>query len=241
MSFIYHTFFFDPLYNALIILFHLLPWADAGIIVILLTVLVRLVLYPLSKKAVVTQMKMSEIAPEIEEIKRKFKDKPDEQARQTLSLYRTKKINPFAGIAMIVIQIPLIFALYRIFLHFSEINTALLYSFVPTTTAINQVFLGLIDLGSKSVPLALLAAASTFFQLYLSPTNAKPAKKDQSVTESLTSNIQTQMKYVFPVMVFFISYTIPAVISLYWITTNSFTIAQEVVIKKKHTPQTRLS
>ena len=96
MSFLYHTFFFDPLYNALVLLFTILPWADAGIIVVLLTILVRLVIFPLSKKAVLTQVKMSEIAPELAKIKEQYKDKTEEQARQTLALYREKGVNPFS-------------------------------------------------------------------------------------------------------------------------------------------------
>src|SRR4051812_38944032 len=120
MSFLYHTFFFDPLYNALILLFKLLPWADAGLVVIILTTLVRLILFPLSRKAVLTQVRMNEVAPELEKIKEKYKDKPEEQAKKTLELYREKKINPFSGILVILIQLPVIFALYRIFLHFSD-------------------------------------------------------------------------------------------------------------------------
>ena len=72
MSFLYHTLFFDPLYNTLILLFNLLPpIVDAGMIVILLTILVRIIIYPLSKKAVLTQVRMSEIAPSLAEIKEK--------------------------------------------------------------------------------------------------------------------------------------------------------------------------
>ncbi|MBX4181450.1 YidC/Oxa1 family membrane protein insertase, partial [Candidatus Parcubacteria bacterium] len=95
MSFLYHEFFFNPLYNILILLFKVLPWADAGVIVILLTILVRLVLFPLSRKAVLTQIRMAEIGPELAAIKEKYKDKTEEQARRTLALYKEKKVNPF--------------------------------------------------------------------------------------------------------------------------------------------------
>ncbi len=236
MSFLYHTFFFDPLYNALIILFNILPWADAGVIVIILTTLVRLLLFPLSRKAVLTQIRMNEIAPELEKIKETYKDKPEAQARETLALYRAKKVNPFSGIVVILIQIPLIFALYRIFLHFSEMNTDVLYSFVHMPEHFNTLFLGLLDLTGSSIFLALLAALSTFFQLRLSAQTQKPATKGNgSFGENLTRNMQTQMKYFFPVMVFFISYKISAVIALYWLTTNLFSIAQEIYIRRNAT------
>lgn len=231
MSFLYHTFFFDPLYNTLILLFRIFPWADAGVIVIMLTTLVRLVLYPLSKKAVLTQLRMQEIAPEIDELKSKHKDKPEELARATLALYRKKKVNPFSGILVVLIQLPLIFALYRIFLHFSEVRTDLLYSFVPAPGEFNTLFLGLLDIADKSILLALLAALTTYYQLKISTQGQKPSKGD-SLGENLAKSMQTQMKYFFPIVIFFISYTLPSVISLYFIATNIFSVIQEVVIKK---------
>ena len=232
MSFLYHTFFFDPLYNALILLFRLLPWADAGIVVILLTTLVRLLLYPLSRKAVVTQLKMNEVAPELEKIKEKYKDKPEEQAKQTLALYREKKINPFSGILVILVQLPLIFALYRIFLHFTEIRAELLYSFVHAPEHINTLFLGILDVSGPSIILALGAALSTFFQMKISAVNQK-VSNGNSFGENLSKSMQSQMKYLFPVMVFFISYRLSAVIALYWLTTNLFSVGQELFVRRK--------
>src|SRR3989344_6050587 len=168
MSYLYHSFFFDPLYNSLIFLFQIFPWADAGIVVVILTILVRLFLFPLSRKAVVTQVKMAEIGPELNAIKEKYKDKAEEQARRTLALYKEKGVNPFSGILVIIIQIPIILALYQIFLHLPEVNSNLLYSFVVAPEHICIVFLGLLDITAKSVTLALLAALSTFFQFQVS-------------------------------------------------------------------------
>lgn len=234
MSFIYHTFFFDPLYNALTILFNILPWADAGIVVILLTTLVRLALFPLSRKAVLTQIRMNEIAPEIEKIKERNKNNSEAQARETLALYQEKKINPFSGIVVVLIQLPLIFALYRIFLHFSEMNTDLLYSFVSAPEHINMMFLGILNLDSHSTLLAIGAALSTFFQLKLSTQSAHANKTPtQSFGDNLAKNMQSQMKYIFPIMVFFISYKISAVIALYWVTTNLFSIGQELFVRRR--------
>ena len=231
MSFLYHTFFFDPLYNVLVLLFKILPWADAGIIVIILTILVRLIIYPLSRKAVLTQVKMTEIGPDLAKIKEKYKDKTEEQAKQTLALYREKGVNPFSGILVIIIQIPFILALYQIFLHFPEVNSSLLYSFVATPDYINTTFLGFLDITAKSVTLALLAALSAFFQLQLA-TKGQTQPKGNSFGDNLTRSMQTQMKYFFPLIVFFISYKISGVIALYWLTTNLFSIAQEFFIRK---------
>lgn len=232
MSFLYHTFFFDPLYNALLFLFKIIPWADAGLAVIILTVIVRLIIFPLSKKAVLTQARMNEIAPDLAKIKERYKDKPEEQARQTLALYREKGVNPFSGIFVIIVQIPIILALYQIFLHFPQVNAELLYSFVELPESINTTFLGFINITSKSAILALLAALSTFFQFQVSMKGQK-APTGNSFGDNLAKSMQAQMKYVFPVIVFFISYSISGVIALYWLTTNLFSITQEIFIKRK--------
>ena len=231
MSFLYHTFFFDPLYNALMLLFKVLPWADAGIIVIILTILVRSAIFPLSRKAVLTQVKMAEIGPELEAIKEKYKDKAEEQARRTLALYKEKGVNPFSGILVIIIQIPIILALYQIFLHFPEVNTELLYSFIKAPEHVNTVFLGLLDISAKSALIAFLAAITTYFQFQVSM-QGQNKPKGNSFGDNLAKSMQSQMKYFFPVLVFFISYKISGVIALYWLTTNLFSIAQELFVRR---------
>lgn len=234
MSAIYHALFFDPLYNFLIVLFKVFPWADAGILVIILTVIVRLILYPLSRKAVITQMKMAEIGPDLNEIKEKYKGNSEEQARKTLALYKERGVNPFSGILVIIIQIPIIFALYQIFLHFPIVNPEYLYSFISVPQNISTSFLGLFDITAKSVVIAFLAALSTYFQFQVSAQNQKKPEGN-SLGDNLTRTMQTQMKYVFPVIVFLISFSISGVISLYWLTTNLFSIGQELFIKRKST------
>ncbi len=95
---------------------------------------------------------------------------------------------------------------------------------------INTTFLGLIDITLRSIPLALLAAITTYIQFVVS-TRGQVAPKGNSFGDNLTRSMQTQMKYIFPVIVFFISYQISGVIALYWFTTNLFTIVQEIVIR----------
>src|SRR3989344_4108863 len=149
MSFIYHTFFFDPLYNTLVILFKILPWADAGVIIIILTILVRLIIFPLSKKAVLTQVRMAAIAPDLAKIKEQYKNNTEEQARRTLALYKEKGVNPFSGIFVIIIQIPIILALYQIFLYFPKVDMSLLYSFVPAPEFTSTTFLVFLNITTK--------------------------------------------------------------------------------------------
>ncbi|OHA92318.1 MAG: hypothetical protein A3J09_02470 [Candidatus Zambryskibacteria bacterium RIFCSPLOWO2_02_FULL_51_21] len=236
MSFLYHAFFFDPLYNSLIVLFKILPWADAGVVVVILTVLVRMVLFPLSRKAVLTQVRMAEIAPELAAIKEKYKDNSEEQARRTLSLYKEKGVNPFSGILVLIIQIPIILALYQIFIKLPAINASLLYSFVSAPLSINTVFLGLIDISGKSIILAFLAAVSTYLQFVVS-TKGQKEPQGNSFGDNLAKSMQKQMKYVFPAIMFFISYQVSGVIGLYFLTTNLFSIGQELFVRRKVKPR----
>jgi membrane protein insertase Oxa1/YidC/SpoIIIJ len=97
---------------------------------------------------------------------------------------------------------------------------------------INTTFLGLIDITHRSIILALLAAVTTFVQLYIA-SRGQTTPKGDSFGDNLARSMQTQMKFLFPVLVFFISYTISGVIALYWFTTNLFSIAQELYIRKK--------
>ena len=234
MSWIYHNLIYAPLYNLLISLFRLAPWADAGIIVIVLTIIVRFVLFPLSKKAIVTQVAMQEIGPKIKAIQEKHKGDQEAQAKETLALYKEKGVNPFSGILVLFIQLPIIWALYRIFLYsgLPTVDTSLLYPFIHAPSHINTVFLGVLDITHKSVILALLAALSSFFQMKIATGNQK-APQGSGFGDNLARNMQTQMKYIFPVIVFIISYKISGVIALYWCTTNLFTIAQEIFVRRK--------
>lgn len=234
MSALYHSLVYTPLYNLLVILFKVFPWADAGIIVILLTLIVRFILFPLSRKAIVTQVAMQEIGPKVKEIQERLKDNQEAQARETLALYKEKGVNPVSGILMLFIQLPLIWALYRIFLYagLPSVDANLLYSFVHAPTHISTMFLGLIDITHKSALLAALAAVSSFFQLKIATSN-QPKPTGSGFGDNLARSMQTQMKYIFPILVFFISYKISGVIALYWCTTNLFTIAQEIFIRRK--------
>jgi len=233
ISNLFNTFFYEPLYNGLIGLMSLIPWADVGVAIIIFTFLVKLILFPLSQKAVRTQAKMKKLEPRINEIKQKYKDKA-EQAAKTMELYKEEKLNPFSGILTLFIQIPIIFALYFIFLRggLPEINTEILYSFIKVPTNINMSFLGLLDVTEKSFFLALLAGATQFFQARLASPKVGPKKENPTLGEDFARSMSLQMKYVFPFIVFIIAYNISAAIAIYWATSNLFMIGQELYVKR---------
>jgi YidC/Oxa1 family membrane protein insertase len=238
-SYIYHSFIFNPLYNGLIYLMDVFPWMDAGIAVIVFTIIIRLILFPLSKKAIVTQVRMKELEPELNRIKETMKDDRQGQAVKMMALYKEKNVSPFSSFLVLLVQLPIIFALYSIFINsgLPKVNELLLYPFVKVPV-VNMDFLGILDIGGASILLALIASASQYLQLHYSLASVQTNKSTNSQMDMAT-NMTKQMKYILPVIVFFISYKISAVVALYWTVTSLFTLGQELVVRrhlKKHQP-----
>jgi YidC/Oxa1 family membrane protein insertase len=232
-SSLFNTAFYNPLYNGLVLLLDILPWLDLGLAIVVFTIIVKLILFPLSQKSIQTQVKIKNIEPQIKDIKEKYKDK-QEQAVKTMELYKKEKINPFSGFFLILVQIPIIFALYFIFLRagFPEINTDILYSFVGVPEQIKTTFLGLIDVSEKSFILALFTGITQFFQAKLASPKTEPKKDNQGLAADFARSMSFQMKYVFPIIIFFIAYTISAAIALYLMTSNLFMIGQEIYVRR---------
>ncbi|HEU0085536.1 MAG TPA: YidC/Oxa1 family membrane protein insertase [Candidatus Paceibacterota bacterium] len=228
---------YKPLLNALAFLVSVIPGTDIGIAIILLTLIVKALLFPFSQKSVESQAKMKRLEPELNDIKQSGKSK-EEQAKMTMALYKEKKVNPFSGCLLVIIQLPIIFALYYVFYKGINFDPTLLYPFVKAPINVNMNFLGLVDIGGKSIVLAVLAGVSQFFQAYFMPKN--PIKTPSSNTgapsfqESLAKSMQVQMKYVFPVVVTFIAYSISGAVALYWITSNIFTIGQQLYAERSN-------
>ncbi len=233
LSNIWDTVLYGPLLNALAFLVSIIPGGDVGIAVILLTIVVKAILFPLSQRSIESQIKMNLLAPELKKIKDSGASK-EEQAKQTFELYKHHKTNPFSGCLLVLIQIPIIFALYYVFLKGINLNSDLLYSFINTPEHINMLFLGILDISKTGIlVLALLAGISQYFQAYLMPKPVLSDKDTGSFQENFTKSMHTQMKYVFPLIVTFIGYSVSGAVALYWITSNIFAIGQQIYANKK--------
>jgi YidC/Oxa1 family membrane protein insertase len=214
----------------------IIPWIDAGVAVILFTIIIRFILFPLSKKAIVTQVKMREIQPQLNQLKIDYKNDAQTQGTKMMELYKKNGVNPFSSVLLIFIQLPIIYALYAVFIRtgLPVVNESLLYSFVHVPH-VNIFFLGLIDITKASIPLSILAAVSQYLQLEFSLNQMKKTVSGKPLTAQadMTQKMTNQMKYIFPVMIFIISYKLSAVLPLYWMTTNIFTLVQELVVRRK--------
>src|SRR3990167_763942 len=235
LSNLWNIVLYEPLLNALAFLVSVIPGGDVGLAVIILTIIVKLLLLPLSHCSITSHSEMYLLTPELNKIKASGASK-EEQARQTFELYKKHKVNPFSGCLLVLIQIPIIFALYYVFYKGINFEGGHLYSFVHIPESVNMVFLGILDISAKSLPLAILAGVSQYLQAHFMPKPAfseSPKGSTPSFSESFTKSMHTQMKYIFPFVVAFIAYSISGAVALYWITSNLFMVAQQIYVKKE--------
>jgi YidC/Oxa1 family membrane protein insertase len=227
---------YKPLYNLLVWLIDVLPHADIGFAVIILTIIVKVLLFPLSKKAIKTQLLMKEIEAPIKELREQYKDNPQELAHKTLELYRQKGVNPFASILLILIQLPVIIALYFVFAKagLPAINSDLLYSFVSYPEQIQTTFLGFINLVSnKSILIAVFVLVTQAIQIRLSlPSQDKSSLPDNQFAQDFMKGLHFQMKYILPMITAVAAYSLVSVVGLYWVVGNIFAILQELYFRK---------
>ncbi len=112
---IFHAILYQPLFNALVLLYQYFPGHDFGIAVIILTVLIRILLYPLMFQSIKSQKILAELQPKIQEIQNKYKNDKEKQTKATMELYQKEKINPFGGCLPLLIQLPILIALFQVF------------------------------------------------------------------------------------------------------------------------------
>jgi YidC/Oxa1 family membrane protein insertase len=229
----FNTILYQPLLNALIFLYQYLPGRDFGVAVIVLTVLIRILLYPLMMKSIKSQKVLSELQPKIQEIQSKYKDDKEKQTKEMMALYQKEKINPFGGCLPILLQLPILIALYRVFWKGLEPGAMnYLYSFVPNPGAIDPTFLGLINLAVPSIGMAFLAGIVQFFQSKMLVPKTKKTKPQEGQMAQFSGMMQKQMLYFFPVLTVFILWKLPAALGIYWIITALFSIGQQYLILK---------
>jgi len=227
----FNTILYQPLFNALIFFYNYIPLQDFGIAVILLTVIIKLIFYPLGVKAIRSQKALSDLQPKLKEIQEKYKDDKEKQGKEMMELYKKEKINPFSGCLPMLIQLPVLIALFWVFRTFEGGVTAEelsnLYSFIPTPEVVNTMFLGLIDLIKPNIVIAVLAGLGQFFQTRMTTKRTKTKGKD------FQNQMQKQMQYFFPIFTVIILFRLPSAIGLYWLTTTIFTIIQQYFIFRK--------
>lgn len=238
LYFLYNEIFYRPLYNGLVFLINIMPGNNVGLAVIFLTIITRIIIFPLTKQAIKTQIKIQRIEPDIKKAREKFTDK-HKQTQEILDIYRKNGVNPYSGFLSILIQFPVLIALYQVFGRGLSLDHNL-YSFLTKPENPNFIFLGFLDISKKSSLLAVATGLSQFLQMHFSsPSKSHQAKniqnsKGNSFEDTLKRSLSFQMKYIMPAFIFLIALKFQAAVSLYWTTMNLFAIVQENIIRKKY-------
>ena len=227
MGELYTEILYRPLFNAVVFLYDFLPGHDFGLAIIALTAIIRIGFFPLSIKTVRSQKALSQLSPKLQEIKQKYKDDKTAQSAETMKLYKENNINPLSGCLPILIQLPIIFALYQAFMAgLNPENLNLLYGFISNPGTINKISLGFIDVTSKMPLLAVLSGVVQFFQAWMAKTQNLNSNANKEM-----AMLNNQMLYFFPIMIIIIGWNFPAGLILYWITTTVFSVMEQVYIK----------
>jgi YidC/Oxa1 family membrane protein insertase len=195
-------------------LFAVLAWLDSifgnwGWAIIGLTALVRIVLYPLTYKGMVSMQKMKQISPKIKELQTKFKGDPQRMNAAVMEMYKKHGANPLGGCLPMLLQIPVFFAMYRVFLNAPELQGAPWILWVQDLSRMDHLFI-----------LPILMGATMYYQQKITPSN-------------FTDPLQEKVFKFLPVIFTFFFVTFPAGLVLYWFVNNLFSIAQQFIVNKQ--------
>lgn len=238
ITFLYTEILWRPLFNLLVGLTNVIPGHYIWVSIVLITLVVRLILLPLSLKqarqAQRSQGKMADLQEELKRIQKQHEGNRQKQAEATMALYRKAGVNPASGCLLLLIQLPILLALYRVFL--TEIGPAsahFLYPFVSLPAAVNLSFLG-ITLTQPSLWLAVVAGIAQFIQVrFFSPTQTPtPMAGSNENSAKMMASMQKNMAYIFPAMTVFISLRLPSALPLYWIVSIVLAIIQQRLLQK---------
>lgn len=230
----FHEIFYRPLFNLLVGLYNTVAFQDLGLAIILLTIVIRIILYPLFYKSFKNQALMQRIQPHVKRIQSEHKHDKQKQAEALMALYKEHRINPFSGFFLLLIQLPVLIALYQVFLKgFNDGAFADLYAFVAEPAELHDAFLGLIPLGKPDMIIVALAVVAQYFQgkLALRP-QAKSAEKNKDSHAEIAARVGRQMVFVGPLMTLLFLPSLPAAVGLYWLATSLFSIFQQRLINR---------
>ena len=245
-SFIFQEVLYRPLLN-LLVFFYQLPYVDFGMAILFITLLIRILIWPLSSKMIKdqreSQIKSQDIREKLKEIQEKYKGDAARQNKEVVKTWKEMKFNPLAGFAPMIIQIIILIALYQVLRAVMQpAGLSLLYSFVPHPGEINPIFLRVLDLSKASPILAILTGVIQYFyskmSLALQPKISgkkknRPSSGQERQMQTFQKLMQNQMIYFLPVMTVFIVWSLPAALSFYWFFSTLIGILQQKMIAKK--------
>lgn len=235
MGELWNTLLYNPLLMVLVWLYNVL-FANFGLAVIALTIIIRAVLVPVTLPALKSAKKMMELKPHLDALKEKHGNDKQRLQQEQLKLYREHGFNPLAGCLPYLFQFLVLIALYQVFINFLQNGQV-------NGIAINKEFLG-IDLSKpdKTFILPILAGATQLIlSLMMLPTNPNKnvllKKEAEKVTtekkvkeDDMQEAMQKQMLFLMPAMTVFFGFSLPSGLALYWVVTTLFSVVQQYFV-----------
>lgn len=243
---------YQPIFNSLLFVQKFLPGHDLGVAIIIITLVIKTLLFTPSLSAIRASRHLQELQPKLKALQEKYKNNKEELAKEQMKLYKDSRVNPLSSCLPTVLQLVVFIYLYQVFINGLKIDThglleaSQVKNVYPalrdyfTTNPINTMFLNFVDLTkAHNIILAVLAGASQFWQSRMLA-HPKEPKTKEAKDESMTSALNQQMTYILPVMMAYFGYRFPAGLALYWIVSTMFTIGQQYYFIRRHpiTPAT---
>lgn len=243
MSELFSIIFYQPILNLLVFLYNVVPGSDIGIAIIIMTVIIKVALMPLSKKAIESQKSLQDLQPKIEVLKKEYAGNKEELGRRMMALYAEHKINPFSSCLPLLVQFPFLLAVFQVFrTGLSNGSLALVYPFISRPENINAISMGFLDLSKPHLVLAILAGLSQFWQTKMMMRKRPEVKSTGAKDEDMAAMMNKQMLYMMPILTVVFGASLPGGLTLYWLVTTLLTIAQQKLVfdnmdKKKTAPE----
>ena len=229
MASFFFTILYQPLYNLLVFIYNVAPWGGLGLAIIVMTIIVKTLVLPLTYKSMKAQKELQEIQPKIAEIKEKYKEDKETMAKELMSVYKVHNVNPFASCLPTIVQLFVFIALYKALeagIH--TVDPSILYGFVSNPGTLSPYFLEM-DLSKISIPLAVLSAICQYFQAKQMITRRPPAVArgtTPALDEDMTATMNKMMLYLLPIMMLVLGVTtLVGGVTLYILVSTAFTYA----------------
>ncbi len=229
------TILVNPLFNILLLIYALIPGHDFGLAVIILTILIRLLLWPLVKRQLHHQKAMKELQPEIAKIKAKTKGDRQKESQMMVELFKEKEINPFGSLGLALLQFPILIALFFVLRQITDPGSfgPILYSWVEELKVVADIvaqpnsfdptFLGLVHMAKPNIVLALLAGLAQYAQ-------ARQLMPKNTTKTGPLANLGFNMTLIFPILTVAIAAQLPSALALYWAASSAVAVIQQQLV-----------
>lgn len=226
--------FYQPIFNLLIFLYNNFSFGDLGIAIILLTIIIRLIFLPLSRKAIKSQKSLQDLQPKIEKLKKEHAGDKEKLGKAMMQLYKEHEVNPFSSCLPLLIQLPFFIAVFEIFRDgIGKESLTLVYSFLSKPEVVDHLAFGFLDLSQPSIPLAILTGLAQFWQTKMISSKKPEVQSDGAKDENMMSMMNKQMTYFLPLFIVFIGATLPAALTLYLLVFNITMALQQLYMFRK--------